>query len=209
MLCKFFHFYAHTFSWGHEVGSVRTGQRLDIRHSHYAQLHGHGIAQKLHIEDPFVLERNLSCTLQQPQERTLLRLIQEASAMLEQGMMLPGLTKVQQQYPSRQLFATPRRQYPTSVESISRLYPRMMSDNDAEATAPHYKLPWEPGPIGKLSDPDFSDGCRTIPSSSASQASSSYENDVTTDLRIPTPREVPVTWLSQKVAESGWKRLSF
>merc|ERR1719424_321352 len=67
LLCRFFGFYLSCFEWGSEVVSVRRGVRGRISDDQFHQLPGQRIS-RLHIEDPFILGRNLNCTLGSDQE---------------------------------------------------------------------------------------------------------------------------------------------
>ena len=74
LLQGFFYFYAHVFKWGDEVVSIRLGERKFLSSSRFGQLprgifshaDGHPAALPvIHIEDPFELQRNLNCVLDQ------------------------------------------------------------------------------------------------------------------------------------------------
>jgi len=62
LLCHFFRFYSVHFKWGYEVVSVRQGTRSRMTEVQFRDLPGRGVA-RIHIEDPFLLGRNLNCTL--------------------------------------------------------------------------------------------------------------------------------------------------
>jgi hypothetical protein len=88
LIARFFEFYATQYSWGYEVVSVRVGQRLYTTEPSYSQLpvNSDGTAMP-HIEDPFLLARNLNCVLGWEQTSSLqhkfcmtLRAIQMGSA---------------------------------------------------------------------------------------------------------------------------------
>ncbi|CAK0845125.1 unnamed protein product [Prorocentrum cordatum] len=70
LLERFFRFYSDNGSFweGQEVVSVRLGKRLAATEARFGSLHGRH-AWRLHIEDPFLLERNLNCVLGRLQER--------------------------------------------------------------------------------------------------------------------------------------------
>merc|ERR1719410_2561656 len=70
LLRRFFHFYSYEFVWGSEVVAVHLGQRLGVSGPQFTQLPGRHRA-RLHIQDPFLTERNLNCTLQIGQELLL------------------------------------------------------------------------------------------------------------------------------------------
>jgi len=59
LLCRFFYFYTSSFDWGTEVVSVRAGQRAPITDPLYHRMPERG-AKRLHIEDPFLLSKNLN-----------------------------------------------------------------------------------------------------------------------------------------------------
>lgn len=62
LLQEFFHFYANEFAWGTEVVSIRTGDRRTRQDKCYSALQGTH-TERLHIEDPYELARNLHCVL--------------------------------------------------------------------------------------------------------------------------------------------------
>ncbi len=66
LLKGFFTFYANHFQWGTEVVSVRCAHRVSINHAKFSLL-ARGkfalAASSIHIEDPFDLQRNLNCVL--------------------------------------------------------------------------------------------------------------------------------------------------
>lgn len=67
LLMQFCLFYSHEFQWGSEVVSPRLGCRMQIREQCFSWLETWG-ESRLHIEDPFILERNLNCVLGSWQE---------------------------------------------------------------------------------------------------------------------------------------------
>ncbi|CAK0876113.1 unnamed protein product [Prorocentrum cordatum] len=62
LLRRFFSFYHCGFRRGGEVVSVRLGRRRNAAWPQLARLRGRHVP-RLHIEDPFILERNLNCVL--------------------------------------------------------------------------------------------------------------------------------------------------
>jgi hypothetical protein len=92
MLYRFFSFFAMYFIWGKEVISIRLGKRNLIEDSRFSELPGHFSKKpRLHIEDPFLLGRNLNCVLKEPQEHVLWQKICEALAVTQHAMVPPGL----------------------------------------------------------------------------------------------------------------------
>ncbi|CAJ1418214.1 unnamed protein product [Effrenium voratum] len=72
LLYDFFSFYAQEYNWQEEVISVRLGRRAFRQEiSNFQNLVGAASAARLHIEDPFLLDRNLNCTLGMEQEAQL------------------------------------------------------------------------------------------------------------------------------------------
>jgi len=74
LVTGFFVFYAGAdggFQWGSEVVSVRLGRRSQPRELDFQLLPGR-LGHRLHIEDPFLLARNLNCVLT-PENEQLLR----------------------------------------------------------------------------------------------------------------------------------------
>merc|ERR1711862_30869 len=81
LMLRFFRFFAEEFVWGDEVVSARLGLRMFRGCADLSQLHaGEG---RLHIEDPFILSRNLNSTLGPDQERTLRVEITRASRLIQ------------------------------------------------------------------------------------------------------------------------------
>lgn len=70
LLIRFFKFYAHQFSWGSEVVSLRFGTRLSRDDRKFEALRGRW-AYRLHIEDPYKWDRNLHCVLGKREELKL------------------------------------------------------------------------------------------------------------------------------------------
>jgi len=88
LLSRFFTFFTTEFRWGEEIVSVRLGRR--VLAPECAQLRGVH-TKRLHIEDPFLLERNLHCTLQNEQEWKFYAKLQEAAQTLQSGLVPPSL----------------------------------------------------------------------------------------------------------------------
>jgi len=63
VICRFFRFYATEFYWGTEVASVRTGARFYTNNAEYCKLASRDDLELIHVEDPFLLHRNLNCVL--------------------------------------------------------------------------------------------------------------------------------------------------
>jgi len=84
LVTRFFAFFAGAeggFQWGREVISVRKGRRLATNGLDFAMLPGR-LTSRLHIEDPFLLARNLNCVLSLENEQLLrVKLGQAASTM--------------------------------------------------------------------------------------------------------------------------------
>lgn len=92
LLCRFFQFYASTIWWGVEVVSVRLGRRCGTSDPTFLKLPGR-LASSLHIEDPFLLGRNLTTTLGEGQETMFYGRIAHAAAQLQQGSTPLGLAR--------------------------------------------------------------------------------------------------------------------
>jgi DNA polymerase sigma len=90
LLIRFFLFYDRWFAWGHEVVCPRLGQRLFAGTQAFEQLRGRW-AQRIHIEDPIVNERNLHCVLGDMEEVRLRKAFAEAMRSLDQGLTPVGL----------------------------------------------------------------------------------------------------------------------
>lgn len=67
LMLRFLHFYTETFEWGTEVVSPRMGLRHNARERFYQSLKGRWVS-RLHVEDPYKLERNLHCVLGEAEE---------------------------------------------------------------------------------------------------------------------------------------------
>merc|ERR1711971_216736 len=90
LLCRFFYFFVVEFSWGSEVVSVRLGKRAQRTGMEFAQLPGRW-ATRLHIEDPFLLSKNLNRVLGYEQEARLQAKLIEALGALRCGKAPAGL----------------------------------------------------------------------------------------------------------------------
>jgi len=93
-LRKFFEFYSSHFDWGSEVVSVRLGQRLDARSTEFVMLKDRD-QSRLHVEDPYLLGRNLNCVLGLQQEARLQAALRAAEAALRGGALPLGLGGVE------------------------------------------------------------------------------------------------------------------
>jgi len=69
---QFFYFFSTVFLWGTEVVSVRLGRRADASVREFKMLPGR-TRMRLHIEDPYLADRNLNCVLGEAQESELLK----------------------------------------------------------------------------------------------------------------------------------------
>lgn len=86
LLMQFCLFYHHEFQWGTEVVSPRMGCRMTIREQCFSWLETWG-ESRLHIEDPFILERNLNCVLGSWQEGRLREVLQESALAMISGKL--------------------------------------------------------------------------------------------------------------------------
>ncbi|CAK0809333.1 unnamed protein product, partial [Prorocentrum cordatum] len=89
LLQRFFQFYHSGFQWGDEVVSVRLGSRHTTG-PQFPQLRGRHV-QRLHIEDPFLLERNLHCVLGGDEEAELWQAFAQAAHEFSIGVLPVGL----------------------------------------------------------------------------------------------------------------------
>eukprot|EP00930_Biecheleria_cincta_P056294 TRINITY_DN4243_c0_g1_i4.p1 TRINITY_DN4243_c0_g1~~TRINITY_DN4243_c0_g1_i4.p1 ORF type:complete len:404 (-),score=67.94 TRINITY_DN4243_c0_g1_i4:104-1315(-) len=139
LLSRFFYFFANEFQWGTEVVSIRLGYRAQIASPEFAALSGHPFAWRLHIEDPFLLHRNLNCVLGDDQEVVLRSSISSASwdmsnwqipQALQQGQLDFGTVTVKPtlQRPSQSRQHQALRESPQSNVSINK-------ESDAEVVA--------------------------------------------------------------------------
>eukprot|EP00931_Biecheleriopsis_adriatica_P021777 TRINITY_DN14149_c0_g2_i1.p1 TRINITY_DN14149_c0_g2~~TRINITY_DN14149_c0_g2_i1.p1 ORF type:complete len:385 (+),score=87.34 TRINITY_DN14149_c0_g2_i1:55-1209(+) len=90
LLSRFFYFYAWEFEWGTEVVSIRLGQRLYAGSPEFHQLPGQTY-WRLHVEDPFLLGRNLNCVLGAHQETVLKEQLTSAAMAMGGGYLPEGL----------------------------------------------------------------------------------------------------------------------
>lgn len=75
LLVGFFRFYGWDFAWGSEVASIRLGVRSSRTHELWRK-HRNFSSARLHLQDPFLLDRNLNCTLELENEAVVLERIQ-------------------------------------------------------------------------------------------------------------------------------------
>lgn len=88
LFVRFLQFYSQEFYWGSEVVSLRLGSRLDVKEPFFSQLKARS-ADRLHVEDPVDLTRNLNCVLGESQEMRLRKALEEAHVCLTIGKALP------------------------------------------------------------------------------------------------------------------------
>mmetsp|Transcript_152252 Transcript_152252/g.280122 ORF Transcript_152252/g.280122 Transcript_152252/m.280122 type:complete len:831 (-) Transcript_152252:451-2943(-) len=67
LMARFLYFYTEVFEWGTEVVSPRIGLRQSARDRPYQVLKGRWVS-RIHVEDPYKLERNLHCVLGEAEE---------------------------------------------------------------------------------------------------------------------------------------------
>lgn len=92
LLVRFFDFYANHFCWGTEVVSVRCGSRRAASQPLFASLRGRHHQGRLHVEDPYQLERNLHCVLGEEEEQVLRGALALAARQVAQGETPLALT---------------------------------------------------------------------------------------------------------------------
>jgi DNA polymerase sigma len=90
LLHRFFWFYSEWFVWGEEVVSIRLGARMAAYQDYFSNLRGR-YATRLHIEDPYELERNLNCVLGEVQEGWLKEALSSAHQIMEAAHLPEGL----------------------------------------------------------------------------------------------------------------------
>mmetsp|Transcript_73029 Transcript_73029/g.171235 ORF Transcript_73029/g.171235 Transcript_73029/m.171235 type:complete len:400 (+) Transcript_73029:86-1285(+) len=91
LLHGFFDFFTNPngFKWGAEVVSVRLGTRVNPAQE-FVQLTGRD-SMRLHVEDPFLLSRNLNCVLGWSQEGEMHSKMKAAAAALGQNLLPEGM----------------------------------------------------------------------------------------------------------------------
>lgn len=90
LVCRFFEFYTTSFHWGYEVVSCRTGGRLYSSNPTYRQLAGRDVTSMIHIEDPFLLNRNLNCVLGTDQHMKLYQKMSGAYRLIQMDLAPEG-----------------------------------------------------------------------------------------------------------------------
>lgn len=90
LICRFFEFYTTAFYWGYEVVSPRLGERLYSNNPAFRELQGKDNESTIHVEDPFLLHRNLSCVLGEVQYAKLCTRFQAAHESIQMGLAPPG-----------------------------------------------------------------------------------------------------------------------
>jgi hypothetical protein len=87
---RFICFYTTDFEWGREVVSTRIGQRRYSNDSVFQTLRGRYVP-RLHVEDPYLLQRNLHCVLGDVEEEQLREAFQIAWQTMLTGRTPVGL----------------------------------------------------------------------------------------------------------------------
>jgi DNA polymerase sigma len=141
LLVTFFQFYSQEFYWGSEVVSVRLGSRLDVGQPFFRQLKARRM-NRLHVEDPVDLTRNLNCVLGEAQEMQLRTLMEEAFApRLTMGKELSVGYPSKQAGPQHNKFETKGR----TVSSVSTAADSGASSTDEAVDGEEEKEPLETG----------------------------------------------------------------
>jgi len=89
---RFISFYTTQFEWGNEVACIRLGERRYSNDELFKSLRGRYVT-RIHIEDPYMHERNLHCVLGEPEEEKLLQAFQMAWGVLLNGGSPAGLSR--------------------------------------------------------------------------------------------------------------------
>jgi len=91
LLTRFFEFYHSDFDWGREVVCPRLGRRLLATDKAFDHLRNRWMT-RLHVEDPYITERNLHCVLgPEVQERELRIALAEGYNALLMGVLPVGI----------------------------------------------------------------------------------------------------------------------
>jgi hypothetical protein len=85
LMARFFEFYATQYHWGYETISVRSGERIYVSDPTYSQLQADAGSVMPHIEDPFLLTRNLNCVLGWEQNIMLRNKLNSAIKAVQMG----------------------------------------------------------------------------------------------------------------------------
>mmetsp|Transcript_28207 Transcript_28207/g.49259 ORF Transcript_28207/g.49259 Transcript_28207/m.49259 type:complete len:457 (-) Transcript_28207:24-1394(-) len=83
LIFEFFDFFATKFRWGEEVVSIRVGKRHSATSGLFPQLRGRMNCPRIHIEDPFLVARNLNCVLGYEQESIFHTKLQATARILQ------------------------------------------------------------------------------------------------------------------------------
>eukprot|EP00443_Scrippsiella_acuminata_P022927 CAMPEP_0115341890 /NCGR_PEP_ID=MMETSP0270-20121206/91920_1 /TAXON_ID=71861 /ORGANISM="Scrippsiella trochoidea, Strain CCMP3099" /LENGTH=413 /DNA_ID=CAMNT_0002763439 /DNA_START=190 /DNA_END=1429 /DNA_ORIENTATION=+ len=84
LLYRFMFFFVGEFRWGSEVVSIRVGTRNTATDCVFDELRGR-LDSRLHIEDPFLLSRNLHCVLRVENEHVLYAKLWEVVQAMQYG----------------------------------------------------------------------------------------------------------------------------
>jgi hypothetical protein len=94
LMVRFFAFYSSqepgSFDWGSEVASIRLGRRRDSQDPLFAKLRGTH-TRRLHVEDPYELQRNMHCVLGAVEEDQLRGAFSKAWCDMQAGNPPVGL----------------------------------------------------------------------------------------------------------------------
>mmetsp|Transcript_118110 Transcript_118110/g.252401 ORF Transcript_118110/g.252401 Transcript_118110/m.252401 type:complete len:797 (+) Transcript_118110:128-2518(+) len=93
LTARFFYFYSAYFMWGQEVVSPRMGVRHFRNDECFLKLRGRW-SVRLHVEDPFLLERNLHCVLGDPEEQKLINSFKDAVRTIHAGRTPIGMRPI-------------------------------------------------------------------------------------------------------------------
>mmetsp|Transcript_11982 Transcript_11982/g.29724 ORF Transcript_11982/g.29724 Transcript_11982/m.29724 type:complete len:600 (-) Transcript_11982:80-1879(-) len=93
LLYRFMFFFVGEFRWGSEVVSIRVGTRNTATDCVFDELRGR-LDSRLHIEDPFLLSRNLHCVLRVENEHVLYAKLWEVVQAMQYGNIPFGLRSI-------------------------------------------------------------------------------------------------------------------
>ncbi|CAK0840532.1 unnamed protein product [Prorocentrum cordatum] len=149
LLC-FFHFYSSEFQWGQEVVAARLGWRSTADDPEHCRLPAAHLL-RLHVEDPFLLNRNLNCVLGAEQEKKLYVALSRATADMYRGFAPVGLR-------GEQPVDAPLRPFPRAEEPKDTAHDTRGDSAESTAAGPYSEYSTENG-----SDKDLDRGVPASP----------------------------------------------
>jgi len=204
LLYRFFQFYSQEFQWGSEVISVRIGRRAMASEEVYSELRGR-FSSRIHVEDPFLLARNLHCTLRQELEEDLYTKLWEAAQAMQRGLPPAGLqpdVSKSSEFPPLMHVAAPQEEAggAKSVLHTPASHADGISDLETECTSGlTVNNAFGSDCSGQVSEGGEYDGVGTLPMGSLADSKGGNLKDLgSTGHLAPPPEEIPTTRLTER-----------